>query len=88
MSMTPNICDGCGKEVLGHDTTHFGSQDAGYRLFCGQCFNKEVASLHGLEEFEHVQFEPIGLIDCDGAMHDFTSRPACLGISFRCKPSS
>jgi len=77
--MTLNTCDGCGKGVPGHETTHFGSQDAGYRLLCGQCFNKEVASLHGMEEFEHVQFEPIGLSDCDGEMHEFHFQTRLLG---------
>jgi hypothetical protein len=86
--MTLNTCDGCGKGVPDHETTHFGSQDAGYRLLCGQCFNKEVASLHGMEEFEQIQFEPIGLTDCDGEMHEFHFQHACWGISFHWKPLS
>lgn len=77
--MTLNTCSGCGKTVSGHEITHFGSQDTGYRLLCSQCFNKEVASLHGMEDFEDVQFEPIGLTDCNGALHEFHFQTRLLG---------
>lgn len=77
--MTLNICDGCGKEVSGHETTHFGTLEAGYRLLCGPCFNRQVASLHEVENFEDVTFEPIGLTDCNGEMHEFHFKTRLLG---------
>lgn len=53
--------------------------DAGYRQLCTRCFNAVVSELHGLDDFENIQLEPIGLIDCTGEEHKFNFRTRLLG---------
>ena len=39
----------------------------------------EVAKIDGLEGFEHVKFEPVGLPDCTGKVHEFHFRTRLFG---------
>ena len=39
----------------------------------------EVAKLGGLEGFEHAKFEPVGLADCTGEIHEFHFRTRLFG---------
>lgn len=39
----------------------------------------EVAKLDGLEGFEHTKFEPVGLPDCTGEVHEFQFRIKLFG---------
>ena len=72
-------CEGCSEIFPGYDIVHYGSMDAGYRQLCTRCFNAVVAELHGLDDFENIQLEPIGLIDCSGEEHEFHFRTRLLG---------
>ena len=72
-------CDTCGKEVPGYDVVNYGSIENGYRRLCGQCFNTHVAHLAGLHGFEHINLEPVRLIDCSGEAHDFHFRTHLFG---------
>jgi len=72
-------CEGCGELTPGHDITSYGSMDRGHQQLCSRCFNTEIARLHGLEGFEDIRFEPIGLVDCAGETHQFHFRTRLLG---------
>jgi hypothetical protein len=72
-------CDGCGQLIPGYDIVNYGSIDRGYRKLCSQCFNEEVATLGGLEAFEHVRFEPVVLADATGESHEFHFRTRLFG---------
>ena len=72
-------CDGCGQITPSYDIVSYGSMERGYRELCSQCFNQEVAKLGGLDPFEHPKFEPIGLADCTGKVHEFHFRTRLLG---------
>lgn len=67
-------CDGCGQTTPSFDIVNYGSIEHGYRHLCGQCFNTEVANEAGLTGFEHAKFEPVGLADCAGEVHEFHFR--------------
>jgi len=67
-------CDGCSQITPSYDIVNYGSMEHGYRRLCGQCFNAEVAKIAGLEGFEHAKFEPVGLADCTGQVHEFYFR--------------
>jgi hypothetical protein len=58
---------------------NYGSIEQGYKQVCYQCLNKEMAEAIGLEGFEHVKFEPVGLTDCTGEMHEFHFRTNLFG---------
>ena len=72
-------CDGCRQSAPSYDIVHYGSIERGYRRLCGQCFNTEVAKAAGLEGFEHAKFEPVGLTDCAGEVHEFHFRTHLFG---------
>ena len=72
-------CDGCSQITPSYDIVHYGSMEQGYRHLCSRCFNTEVAQLAGLEGFEHANFEPVGLTDCRGELHEFHFRTHLLG---------
>lgn len=74
-------CDGCGQSTPGYDTVHYGSIERGYRQLCSRCFNTEIAKAAGLEGFEHANFEPVGLTDSRGELHEFHFRTHLLGPS-------
>jgi hypothetical protein len=62
-----------------YDIVSYGAVDGGYRKLCGRCFNADVARLAELDAFEHVRFEPIGMIDSSGRAHDFHFRAHLFG---------
>jgi hypothetical protein len=72
-------CDVCGQSTSGYDIVHYGSIERGYRRLCGRCFNTQMADAAGLEGFEHVKFEPVGLTDCLGELHEFHFRVRLFG---------
>jgi len=72
-------CDGCRQITPSYDIVHYGSIEQGYRQICSRCFNTEVAQLAGLEGFEHAKFEPVGLTDCSGELHEFHFRTHLFG---------
>jgi hypothetical protein len=61
------------------DIINFGSVDTGYRQLCTKCFNTEVAESDGLDKFEHADFAPVELTDCDGQAHVFHFRTRLFG---------
>jgi len=72
-------CDGCSQITPGYDIVNYGSIEQGYRRLCGRCFNTEVAKAAGLEGFEHARFEPVGLADSTGELHEFHFRTHLFG---------
>lgn len=72
-------CSSCGRIVPAYDTVSFGSVERGYRRLCTRCFNDEMASLHGLDSFQHPDFTPIRLTDCTGEVHEFHLRSRLFG---------
>lgn len=72
-------CEGCGELTSGYDIVNYGSSDCGSRQLCTRCFNKEVAQRFGLADFENLQFDPIGMIDCSGQTHQFHFQTRLLG---------
>ena len=72
-------CDGCSQVIPSYDIVSYGSMERGYRELCSQCFNQEVAKIDGLGGFEHPKFEPIGLADFTGEIHEFHFRTRLLG---------
>jgi len=67
-------CDNCTRITPSYDLAKYGSIEGGYRHLCSQCFNKEVAESAGLTGFENAKFEPVGLIDSSGEVHEFHFR--------------
>ncbi len=78
-SGSPICCDTCGVAVPAHDIVNYGSIEHGYRQLCSRCFNAEVASSLGLEDFENVQLHPVVMTDCAGEQHEFRLRTRLLG---------
>jgi hypothetical protein len=72
-------CDACGRSTPDYDIVHYGSIERGYRQLCNQCVNIQMAEAVGLEGFEHARFEPLGLTDCMGELHQFHFRTRLLG---------
>jgi hypothetical protein len=71
-------CSSCGKVTPNYDIINYGSIEEGYRRLCGMCFNAEAAKLDGLD-FEHLNFEPVRLIDRSGHAHEFHFRTRLFG---------
>lgn len=74
------VCEACGTAVPIYDMVSYGSIDRGYRELCTNCFNVEVASVLGLECFEHIRLQPIVMTDCAGEKHEFHFRIRLLGV--------
>ena len=72
-------CASCGQITASYEIVNYGSMEHGYRRLCSQCFNTEVAETAGLEGFEHAKFEPVGLADCTGEVHEFHFRTNLFG---------
>jgi hypothetical protein len=73
------VCEACGTAVPTYDVVSYGSIERGYRELCTSCFNAEVASVLGLERFEHVRLQPVVMTDCAGQQHEFHFRIRLLG---------
>ncbi len=72
-------CEGCSAVTPSHDITHYGSVEEGYRKLCSLCFNAQVAQRCGLEDFENIRLDPVGLTDGSGVTHQFHFRTHLLG---------
>jgi hypothetical protein len=72
-------CENCGQSTPGYDIIHCGSIERGYHQLCNRCFNIEMARAAGLQGFEYAKFEPVGLTDCLGELHDFHFRTHLFG---------
>ncbi len=72
-------CDGCSQITPSYDIVNYGSMEHGYRRLCSHCFITEGAKIDGLEGFEHAKFEPVGLADCTGEVHEFHFRTNLFG---------
>lgn len=72
-------CDGCRQSAPSYDIVHYGSIERGYRRLCSQWYNGEAAKAAGLEGFEPAKFEPVGLTDCAGEVHEFHFRTHLFG---------
>lgn len=68
--MSDQLCQACGAHVAAYDLIHYGSNETNYHALCSRCFNAEMAR-QGDVDFEHVEFQPIDMIDADGASHRF-----------------
>jgi hypothetical protein len=72
-------CASCGQVTPSYEIVNYGSMEHGYKEICLQCLNKEMAEAMGLEGFEHAKFEPVGLADCTGEVHEFHFRTNLFG---------
>lgn len=77
--MLKEHCESCGTAVAGYNSVLCGTTGERHRLLCTLCFNAEVARQHGLEEFENIQLDPVGLVDCVGDTHEFHFQTMLLG---------
>jgi hypothetical protein len=75
----PIICAGCRQVTPGYEIVNYGSMETGYRKLCSQCFNALVARLAVLERFENARFEPVGIPDTAGEIHQFHFRTNLFG---------
>ncbi len=72
-------CARCGQVTPSYEIVNYGSMEHGYREICLQCLNTEMAEAMDLVGFEHVKFEPVGLTDCAGEVHEFHFRTNLFG---------
>jgi hypothetical protein len=72
-------CASCGQITPSYEIVNYGSMEQGYKQVCYPCLNEEMAEAIGLERFEHVNFEPVGLTDCTGEVHEFHFRTNLFG---------
>lgn len=72
-------CDACGQPTPAYDIVNYGSIESGYRKLCGRCVNSDMAKRAGLKDFEHVGFEPTGMTDARGVVHQFHFRVHLFG---------
>jgi hypothetical protein len=75
----PIRCVSCAQITPSYEIVNYGSMEHGYRQICMQCLNKEMAEAMGLEGFEHAKFEPVGLADGTGKVHEFHFRTNLFG---------
>ena len=75
----PVLCAECRQVTPGYEIVNYGSMETGYRKLCSQCFNAMVAKLAGLEGFENASFEPVGIADHAGEIHQFHFRTHLFG---------
>lgn len=72
-------CARCGQVTPSYEIVNYGSMEHGYRQICLKCLNMEMAEAMGLAGFEHAKFEPVGLTDCAGDVHEFHFRTNLFG---------
>jgi hypothetical protein len=74
-------CEDCGVKVPSYNGVYLSS--GGHSKFhCNRCFNQFTSELYGLD-FEHLEFQPLTLVDCEGNPHEFhfTTRVIGTGIA-------
>ena len=74
----PYTCDSCRKPIPICGGVSYGSLESGYRELCNRCFNEEIARSDGIN-FQHVEFQPLEMLDAAGQRHDFHFRVHLLG---------
>jgi hypothetical protein len=72
-------CANCGQITPGYNIVNYGSIEKGHQQICSRCLNTEVAKSDGLENFEHLRFDPVELADCTGKAHFFHFRTHLFG---------
>src|SRR5271156_3457440 len=72
-------CANCHEFTPGYDVINDGSIEKGDRQICSRCFNVKVAKSDGLNNFEHLKFDPVELADCEGNTHEFHFRTHLFG---------
>ncbi len=72
-------CDECKKITPDYDSTYYMPLTGENRLLCTLCFNTVIAEINDVEKFENVQFEPLEIIDCSGARHEFYFHRRLMG---------
>jgi hypothetical protein len=72
-------CARCGQSTPSYEIVNYGSMENRYWEICRRCLNTEMAEAMGLEGFEHAKFEPVGLTDCAGEVHQFHFRTNLFG---------
>lgn len=77
--MRTTLCAACRQPAPDHTIVSYGSMETGYRELCSRCFNEAIASRLGLVGFEHVEFEPVRMIDARGVDHEFQFRTRLFG---------
>ena len=77
--MEGEVCSTCGRTTASYQGIGYGSQAEEYRLLCYRCYNLEAAKLDGLDKFEHLDFDPVRLVDCAGESHEFHFRTRLFG---------
>lgn len=65
-------CEGCDEISPSYDIIHYGSTDSGYRQLCTRCYNAEVAKRCGLNDFENIDLNPLGLTTAPERHTSFT----------------
>ncbi len=79
--MRKERCEGCGRPTPSFEIVNYGGIEQGYKQLCRRCFNTEAATAAGLDDFQHVDFEPVLLTDCAGEVHKFHFRTFLFGTS-------
>ena len=72
-------CEGCGENAPSYEITHYSTADGKGRQLCSCCFNAEIAKISGVEGFDNIRLQPIGIADCTGEMHQFHFVTRLLG---------
>ena len=70
---TKATCQKCRTAAPDYEIIHV-MGEAGTRRLCLRCLNTELAELQGIENFEHLSFDPVKVVDCDGSLHEFRFR--------------
>jgi len=71
-------CERCGKLAARHDFTHY-TTEAGTLLLCTQCFNADIATRVGINDFDNHPLDPISITGVDGVGHTFHFQTRLLG---------
>ena len=72
-------CARCDQSTPSYEIVNYGSMEHGYKQICNRCLNTEMAEAMGLAGFEHAKFQPVGLTDCTGEVHEFHFRTNLFG---------
>jgi hypothetical protein len=74
----PYTCDSCRQPIPVCGGVSYGSLESGHRELCNRCFNEEIARSDGIN-FQHVEFQPLEMLDAAGQRHEFHFRLRLLG---------
>jgi hypothetical protein len=72
-------CEACGTATSDYDIVNYASVGKGSRKLCNWCYNTDVASMLGLDEFGDCRLKPISILDCTGENHEFHFRMLLRG---------